>query len=242
MTVSGTPRTLADLRAALRERCRLDQSDPRATDTILDPIIREAVAKFDLANPHPWPWLWKDSGWQTLLAGTGSYLWSVSSYVEKVDGIFLSNTDATWQWPLERRSRPEQLHDYPLDSEGGQPRSYALMAFDLYDEPSFPVDLTIVAYLRPVPNTDYRIRITGWSPSAAFIDDTDPNVALDDLQIDDWSQTVLEYAASLVFRAVEDLSDAIAAQNVFNADVLGMRRNARRMFGAGIPGRAGTNR
>lgn len=227
-----TPTTLGDLRAALIERCQLDINDPRARPAVLNVFINDAVCRFDIANPNSWPWDWRDSGWLPLAAGTGSpYIWTPETYVSKVVRILISNTAGSWQMPLERISREEQLDRYPRDSDVRTPRTYALMGFNLTGAVTEP---TVAAYIRPKPDVDYRIRIAGYRPIQPFTSDADPDPLLTDYQIDDWAQLVVEWAAHLVYRASEDLSEALAAQAAFTQGVLDMRRQSRRVYGAGV--------
>lgn len=229
--VVGTPQNLGDLRAALISRCQLDAGDPRAQAAVLNPIIAEACIRFDMANPHTWPWDALESGFLPLNPGSGNpYIWTPSTFPSKVRYITISDAAATWQFPMQRMTREQQLGEYPDDSQTGTPRTYALGGYDLFGA----AEPTVAAFFRPMPDVAYRINIVGYMPVPTFTADSDPDPALRDFQIDDWSDAALEYAAHIVYRGREDVSEAAAASNAFDAAVVSMRRTARRIFGAGV--------
>lgn len=224
------PLTLADLRAALIDRCQLDPASPRAAAAVMNPIINEAITRFGIAEPNGWPWDFAESDWMPLTAASSDpFVWASGSFPPRVRYILLSNVDATWVYPLERISRDAQLNLYPRDSERRVPQTFAMMGFDLGTEPG------VAAFFRPLPDVDYRINIGGYQPMPALVADSDPDPEAD-RQIDDWNDTMLEYAASLVYRSHNDLSEAVAASSTFDADILSLRRWARRNVGPGITG------
>src|SRR5258708_37664762 len=103
--VERNPVNLGDLRSALIERCQLDTNDPRAVPAVLNALINEAVAHFDMANPHQWPWSYKDTGWQTLPAATTSVTYALG-LLAKIDYILLGDTAGSWEYPLVRLAPP----------------------------------------------------------------------------------------------------------------------------------------
>jgi len=232
LMVAATPTTLVDLRAALRERCQLDTNDPRATNTNLNTIINEAVARFDIADPRGWPWDWLSTTVAVNGATTSPLLFTQSSIAHKIRYVLLGDANGLWQYPLERVGREEQLDRYPLDSQRGVPRTYALMGADVGGQ----TEPYTALHIAPAPDRPYNLVIGGFRLIPTLVADADPATATNDFQIGDWSPSALEYAAHLVYRAREDLSEAVSALSAFDADVIGMRRFARRTYGAGVPG------
>lgn len=231
MPVIGLPTTLSMLRQALIDRVYLDATDPRVATSNLNAIINEAICRYDVAQPTGWPWDFQLLT-QTLSAGSGSpLLLPPATTVNKLAWIMLENTAQTWEFPLERLSREEQLERYPMDNQTGVPKSYALMGADGATEPQ------MACYFRPLPDVDYLITIGGFRCIPDLVNDGDPDPTVNDFQIDDWNMCILEYAAHLLYRATDDLSEAVSANLDFNAQLLEDRKGARRTYGAGVPNR-----
>lgn len=233
--VSTTPTTLGDLRDALIERCQLDPADPRATAAFLNPIINESISRFDMANPQIWPWDAHESGPQTLDTATSDPVIQPLSAIGKVRYILLGDPTGTWLQPLERMTREQQLREYPLDDQRGRPMTYALLGYPLANQN----DPTVAIFFRPLPDVSYRVTWGSWLPVPLLVSDADPDPHTNDYMLGDWSSTALEYAAHLVYRGREDLSEAQAAKTAFDGDIVDARRWSRRTYGAGIPGRPG---
>lgn len=233
--VLGTPIDLGTMRAALITRCQLDPTDPRAQPAVLNPMIAEAVQRFDVGNPQIWPWDFVTGTPVTIdTTTTDPFTWAMSTKVAKVRYALLGDTAGTWQYPLERVTRAEQLDRFPLDSDRGVPRTFAIQGFNDAGANGEP---TVAMYLRPQADVPYKLTVAGYLPIPVLTADTDPISSVNDYQIDDWSVTVIEYAAHLVYRAREDLSEAVSCKQSFDQDVLELRRYARRTIGPGIPGR-----
>lgn len=238
MTISSTPTNLGQLRAALIERCLLDPADPDAQPAALNPIINEAIARFDLAEPRGWPWDWQDGFWQPIGTATPdpTQTWGPTGFVSKVRYVLLGAATPSqapvWQEPLEQVSREQQLRDYPLDNVRGRPRCYSIIGQD-----GATTEPIIAMYLRPLPDMSYQLRIAGFAAISDLVADNKPSATLNDFQIEDWAQLVIEWAAALVYRGRGDLAEAIAAAANFTAGVLELRRGQRRRYGAGTPGR-----
>lgn len=234
--VEMAPNTLATLRSALIERCQLDTTNPRTDTATLNSILNEAISRFEIADPHCWPWDWIDTGQLAIDTSTPDpYSWQPGDdlFPQKVRDAFISDATQTWQFPLERMARHEQLIRYGRDSEVGTPRTYALCGVD---NPAG--DLPGVAmFLRPRPDRAYKLRLTGFANMPTLVSDLDPNPAVNDRQIDDWSDIVLEYAAHIIYRGAVDLSEAVSAMQAFDADVLSARKTAPRTWGAAFGNR-----
>lgn len=229
-----TPNDLAELRAALIERCQLDSAPP--SDASLNADLNEAIARFDMAMPQGWPWDFLEGGAVGMAplipSSPDPYVWALSDVVSKIRYVLLASIDGLWKYPLERVTRLEQLERYPDDLLRGTPRTYALGAADGPDEPKMAV------FFRPLPDVDYELLIGGIAPVPIITSDVAPAANPNDYQLEDWSTPVIEYAAALTYRANGNISEAVAASAAFDAMVLEQRRWARREYGAGVGSRA----
>lgn len=228
----NVPLTLIDMRAALRERTQLDPNDPRATDAVLNVLINAAMHRFQIANPVGWPWDFSE--WQvTCTVGVDTVQFSVGAgpaEPTKIRYVILQHPNGIWEYPLDRKTRFDQLSMWPLDSEGGGPRTYSLLGQSALVSGTVGMCMK----LRPVPDQPYTLLIGGATPSPDLVADTDPQVSTNDYMISDWSDTVLSYAAYLVYRQRYDLAEALlGSKAAFDADVLETRRTSRLKIGVG---------
>lgn len=229
----GQPVNLGELRQALIDRCYLDANDPRLDTANLNRYINEAVQRFDVAHPNGWPWDFVTTT-VTLTAGTNLLTGApgISGFPHKVAWMLVGDTALSWQYPIERLTREEQLDRYPQDSTRGIPQTYSLMGYpDFYatGEPLMQVNF------RPAANVDYKVTIGGWSLIPEFTLDGQPDPQIPgDYMIGDWNTAIIEYAAYLVYRGAEDLSEAMSALADFNGQVLGLRKSTRRTYGPGV--------
>lgn len=234
---SETPTIRSQLRTALIERCQLDTNDPRADVTTLNGFITAALLRFQMANPLGWPWDWIENNGLTLPAGTAviqlrdTQQAGLTSAI-KIREVILRNSTDTWQWPVERVQRSEQLQRFPLLTERGTPRTVAIVpAF--YDTAA-PLSSGPQMFFAPIPDVDYLVTARMLDPLGyLFTGDSDPVLTNRDPQFDLWADAALEYAACLVYRAHGDIADAIAAKTSFDAEVLRLRRNSNRVRGPG---------
>lgn len=231
MTIT-VPATLVEMRAELRQRCQLDVNDPRATDAILNRIINFAMHRFQIANPNGWPWDFSE--WTTTATiGVDTYPFSIGAGVAlptKVRYVMLRDPAGAFEYPLDRVTRYDQLERYPNDSEGGGPRTFCLLG----QSAAAGGTVGMCMKLRPTPDKAYGLRIGGATPSADLVADTDPQVATNDFMISDWVDTMLMYAAFLVYRMRVDLAEAVLGSKAeFDADVIETRRTVRTKMGAG---------
>jgi hypothetical protein len=228
----GVPVTLIDMRAALRERCQLDTNDPRATNAILNRLINAALHRFQVANPNGWPWDFAEAT-VALTIGTDTIplpIGTGAGHPTKIRYAVLQHPDGTWEYPLERTTRWDQLSRYPRDGEQGAPRTFALLG----QSSSISGVTGMQVRLRPAPDLAYNLVIGGAMPSDDFVNDTDPATGTNDYMIGDWVDTLLDYAAYLVFRARGDLAEAmLGAEAGFNEAVIEARRTARVILGPG---------
>jgi hypothetical protein len=228
--VMGQPVNLGLLRQALIDRCYLDANDPRLDSGSLNRIINEAMQRFDVASPTGWPWQWiKYSA--PVPAGGALTSWAFGSGggPHKIAYVLVADQAGTWQFPIERLTREEQLDRYPKESLRGVPQTYALTGWASSGEP------VVATWFRPIPDVQYQITIAGWMLVPELTADNQPVPAQSDYQIGDWNAAIVEYAAALVYRAADDLSEAVSALTDFDAQVLGMRRTKRRTIGEGVP-------
>lgn len=233
MTI-GVPISLIDMRAALRERTQLAANDPRGTDAALNRQINFAMHRWQIANPHGWPWDFSESS-TTLTIGVDTVTYSLgmgAGAPTKIRYAVLRHPSGLWEYPLERMTRADQLERWPLDSEGGGPRAYSLMG----TSGNVGGVLGVVLKLRPKPDIAYSLLIGAQTPGADLAADTDPNPAVNDYMIGDWIDPVLDYAAHLIYRSREDLAEAVGSRASFDEAVLETRRTVRLVMGAGRGG------
>lgn len=230
MPVIGQPINLGLLRQALIDRCYLDAGDPRLDSANLNRILNEAMQRFDVAAPGGWPWDW--TVFPTFVSpGQAIVSWGPSAIVHKVSYILIGDQNGQWQFPIERLTREEQLDRYPLDSDQRTPQTYAIMG---YPDGGALGEPTTALHLRPIPNDIYAITIAGWQLIPEFVADADPVPTVNDRMISDWNPAIIEYAAALIYRAADDLSEAVSALTDFDAQVLAMRKSSRRTYGPGV--------
>lgn len=228
----AVPLSLLDMRAALRERTQLDVNDPRAADAVLNRLINAAMHRFQIADPNGWPWDFAEVSY-TCVPAVEAMLLNTTGLV-KVRYVILRHPSGIWEYPLERVTRYDQLCRYPRDGETGPPRTYCLIA----DDGVGGVAPTIEMHLRPKPDVAYTVLLGAQSPRDDLVASADPAATVNAYMISEWSDTVLDYAAFLVYRARDDFAESsLGAKAAFDAAVLRLRRTARVTVGAGIPGR-----
>lgn len=226
----GVPVSLIDMRAALRERTQLDINDPRATNAILNRVLNAAMHRFQIANPNGWPWDFFEQT-VTLTIGNDKVSFAVDESplsVTKVRYAILQHPAGTWEYPLERMTRADQLERWPLDSEGGGPR-----AFSLSGKSTLSQTAALQISLRPAPDLAYGLTVGVQGSPPELSADTDPDPAVNDHMIGEWSDTFLDYAAFITYRMRGDIGEALAAKEAFGEAVIAMRRTARLTMGPG---------
>lgn len=227
-----TPTVLSELRTALRERCQLDAADPRATDAIVTDALNAAWHRLDVSNPHGWPWdIYEYDG--TLAAGTDSALFLLEGADSFVSfrSVILGDPNGQWSAPLERLARHEQQSRYPSDSEVGIPQTWSVNGYGL----------TYAAVLKfaPVPTVNYPFTVRGSRLHSDLVLATDPGPAVlvaepGDFRLPEYADALIEYAAYVMYRARNELADAMAARATFDDEVLRLRTNVRLTAGAGV--------
>lgn len=212
------------MRAALIERCQLDSNDPRAGPGPLNAIIMAALHRFQVANPHAWPW---DTIETTYTATATAEKISTPIYVTtKVKYLIINEPGNATRWPLERMTRAAQLANYPSDLERRMPRTFSILG-DGYQTPGVgAADASMAIWLRPIPDRTYTLTAGVVRPMPEPPTDADPGSQF--YMIDAWIDCVIEYAAMLIYRSHSDLAEAVlGSKSVFDAEVMRLRRGVR---------------